>query len=665
MKLAVATCVLLSVASATEHKATMTPTQKVIQLMDKMKATGVAEMQAEKDQFAKYQDFCYSSLKNKERSAMELTEKISSLEANIEENTASESTLQTEIAQHNMKLDTATKDKEDRTAVRNKEAEDFGVVKKDYEDSIEAIGKAKTVLAKQSHTRAQAESLLQLGMDLHPKQATSALRAFLQDVSKQPAAAGYEFQSQGVVSMLDDLQSKFLKEKRDYEMEEQKKINSYDLVSTSLAHEIDQQTSHIAKKTGFRSSAMQELASDKAALEQAKTDKAADAKYSKDLKAECSQKEVDFSSRQKLRGEEIEAIEKATEIIKSRVSATDEKHMPGRFLQTGASALASLRSKKAPSKIQDAVSILEKKAVTLGSRTLSLIASQVASNAPEGATKGDAAIAKIKDMLTTLLAKLQKQAADETGKKGYCDKELAANKLTRVSKTDAKDTLTSEVEQLSTSVAKLTNENSELSADITQMVQAMGEANVLRLEDKKKNAQTIKEAEGAKKAVGEALVVLQDFYEKAGQATSLAQEEPGEKPETFDKPYTGMGGQSGGVMGMLQVIMEDFSRLVSATSSAESIASKEHQKFTEDNRIDKAEKDKTIEANKERIAEQTTMLEERKNDLKSTEVELEAANKYYRELHSQCLDSNKAAVEAEEQRREEIASLEEAKAALA
>ena len=32
-------------------------------------------------------------------------------------------------------------------------------------------------------------------------------------------------------------------------------------------------------------------------------------------------------------------------------------------------------------------------------------------------------------------------------------------------------------------------------------------------------------------------------------------------PETFDKAYKGMGGESGGVLGMLEVIQSDFSRL--------------------------------------------------------------------------------------------------------
>ena len=40
------------------------------------------------------------------------------------------------------------------------------------------------------------------------------------------------------------------------------------------------------------------------------------------------------------------------------------------------------------------------------------------------------------------------------------------------------------------------------------------------------------------------------FYEKAGEATAFVQE----KPEVFDEPYRGMQSESGGVLGMLEVI---------------------------------------------------------------------------------------------------------------
>ena len=44
------------------------------------------------------------------------------------------------------------------------------------------------------------------------------------------------------------------------------------------------------------------------------------------------------------------------------------------------------------------------------------------------------------------------------------------------------------------------------------------------------------------------------FYEKAGEATAFVQE-PADAPEIFDAPYQGMQSESGGVLGMLEVIV--------------------------------------------------------------------------------------------------------------
>ena len=40
------------------------------------------------------------------------------------------------------------------------------------------------------------------------------------------------------------------------------------------------------------------------------------------------------------------------------------------------------------------------------------------------------------------------------------------------------------------------------------------------------------------------------------------------QPEIFEGPYTGMGAESGGVVGMLEVIQSDFERLETETEAA-------------------------------------------------------------------------------------------------
>merc|ERR1719162_1551582 len=54
-----------------------------------------------------------------------------------------------------------------------------------------------------------------------------------------------------------------------------------------------------------------------------------DTKYLEDTIALCEQKTTDFNARQKLRGEELEAISKAIDIISSEtVAGTGEKYLP-------------------------------------------------------------------------------------------------------------------------------------------------------------------------------------------------------------------------------------------------------------------------------------------------------------------------------------------------
>merc|ERR1712130_57863 len=143
-------------------------------------------------------------------------------------------------------------------------------------------------------------------------------------------------------------------------------------------------------------------------------------------------------------------------------------------------------------------------------------------------------------------------------------------------------------------------------------------------EEKTKNTATVKDAQEAQTAVAQALTVLKEFYEKAGDATAFVQQQP-ESPEIFDKPYQGMGGESGGVVGMLEVIQSDFARLEADTSAAEATAQKEYDGFMTDSKVDKEAKSTDIEHKTAKKQDQNQALVVNKEDLEGTQKELEAA----------------------------------------
>merc|ERR1719352_2273655 len=127
--------------------------------------------------------------------------------------------------------------------------------------------------------------------------------------------------------------------------------------------------------------------------------------------------------------------------------------------------------------------------------------------------------------------------------------------------------------------------------------------------------------EGVQLAVAQALQVLKDFYAKAAEATALVQQSPAEDaPATFDKPYRGMGGSAGGVVGMIEVIASDFARLEAETNTAESEAAEQYQKFS-----DESSQDKAIEnMSKDRTTAESDLVDTKK-DLEATQAELDAA----------------------------------------
>merc|ERR1719201_1681757 len=100
-------------------------------------------------------------------------------------------------------------------------------------------------------------------------------------------------------------------------------------------------------------------------------------------------------------------------------------------------------------------------------------------------------------MIKDLIVRLMEEANEEAEHKGWCDTELSTNEQTRKEKTDAVETLHADIDELEASLAKLSEEITDLSKAIADLDEAMAKATKLRTEEKKKNAETIQDAEEA------------------------------------------------------------------------------------------------------------------------------------------------------------------------
>merc|ERR1719181_895506 len=260
-------------------------------------------------------------------------------------------------------------------------------------------------------------------MDLIPDHAKKTIDMFVQQSEEYdaedlaaPEANAYEFQSHGVVEMLDKLMDKFVDERANLEKNEANSKNAYALLMQNLKAEIVQAVKEKHGKSLSKSKKLEAKADEKGDRKSEQKLNKVDEHSLADLKAACEMKASDFQARQQLRTEEIEAIEKAIEIIAGgAVSGNANKHLPKLIQQR--TALGQLRSSSSSQMHQRVAEFLRAQAKATDSRVLSTVALRVAAD-PFG---------KVKKMIKDLVVRLMEEANEEAEHKGWCDTELSTN----------------------------------------------------------------------------------------------------------------------------------------------------------------------------------------------------------------------------------------------
>merc|ERR1719298_195342 len=158
-----------------------------------------------------------------------------------------------------------TADVKAATKVRMTEKAEYDATHKDYSESIDALERAIEVLKKQNYDRPQA-SFAQLTalqkMSLIPPEAQKAINLFLsQDreslAASAPEANAYEFQSAGIIEMLQKLLDKFIDERTALEKAEMNSKAASDMVIQDLTGQIEQNQAARDEKTETKAKKME------------------------------------------------------------------------------------------------------------------------------------------------------------------------------------------------------------------------------------------------------------------------------------------------------------------------------------------------------------------------------------------------------------------------
>merc|ERR1719313_1181670 len=255
--------------------------------------------------------------------------------------------------------------------------------------------------------------------------------------------------------------------------------HAYEMLSQDLNNSIAEASEDREEKAATKAKRLQQKADAEGDLTDTTTTRDDDAAYLSDLVGTCEQKGTDFLARQELRAEELEAVNKAIEIISSgAVSGAADEHLPG-LIQSG-SAFAQLRSgtmTPVQAKLQH---FLQDRASATNSRVLSALATHVGSDP----------LAKVKKMIKDLIIKLMEEANEEAEHKGWCDTELGTNAQTRKEKTQAVEMLHAEIDELTASIAQLNDDVDALNKAVLELDAAMQKATKMRQEEKAENVET-------------------------------------------------------------------------------------------------------------------------------------------------------------------------------
>merc|ERR1719454_919396 len=186
-----------------------------------------------------------------------------------------------------------------------------------------------------------------------------------------------------------------------------------------------------------------------------------------------------------------------------------------------------------------------------------------------------------------------------------------------------------------------------------------------REKQNKEFQETVADQRATQKLLAQALNVLKAFYEKkAKAAVFLQKQEPaGPPPPPGFETYKKNAG-AGGVMGLLQQIINDAKAMEAETIRAEEDAQKAYEDYVKDTNASIEEKNKDMVHKSEVKAKAEADLVQANADKDAVMLELEQLGNYKAVLHSSCDFIVKNFEIRQQARDEEIEALKQAKAIL-
>jgi len=660
--------VLLIFFAAFPAAAAENPLGAAISLMDDLTAKLEKEAAAATKAATEYAEWC------KEKST-DLGFDIETGVASKEDLEATISKMTANIAATSSKIDdlaaSISQDDADLTAaesVRAKEASAFKASEAELVDSIEVLSRAFTILEREmsknpaallqmdtSNVQAMIKSITAVvDAAAFPSSDQKKLVALVQAQSgadaddeelAPPAGAVYKTHSTTILDVIEDLKEKAESELSDLRKAEQSATHNFEMLKQSLTDSIEADDKRLADSKAAKAS----FAESKAAAEGdlAVTVKTLGEDKTTKLSTEetCAQVAADHAASMKGRSEELAAIAEAKTVLsETSAGAVGQSYS---FIQVATDTKSNSHALLANVEI---VNLVKKLARQHHSAALAQLASRIATIFRFGAQAGEDPFAKVKGLISDLIAKLQDEASAESSEKAFCDEEVA--------KTDAKKSelnaeiaaLTSKIDTASSKSTKLKGEVKELQAELADLAKSQAEATEMRQATHGDFVTAKADFELGLSGVRKALTVLRDYFGGAAFVQQPA------APVSYSKST----GKGSAIIEILEVVESDFAKNLATEEAEESDAAAAYEKGTQEYELTKATKEQDVKYKEKEYKALDKTVAETSADKETTSTELMSVMEYDAKLKERCVDKPETYESRKARRTAEIAGLKEA-----
>jgi len=620
------------------------PVSKVIDLMKEMKAT--LEKEAEEDE--KIYDamvcWCETGEKAKTKSVADGTHHDKMLTELIPELAARMAQLKVEIEQ--LKKETAENEKalSEATEIREKELAEFRTEEKNAVVTLTGLKNAIQTIGKNHGGAFNQEVLLQVRQLIsehakgHPEAGRLAASLLQRGSSKAPASGE-------IFGILKGMKESFEGNLASSKTEESEAAAEYKELKSAKEQELSAATQQIENKQVELADSGEKRVKSKEDLVDTRAQVKADTAFLMDLQQRCGTMDKQFADRTKMRQDEMKAVGEALSIL----TDDDAQDLMRRstFIQKSATSSKSLR--------QQVTKLLRSASKRFASSQLAMLAT---------ATQDDV-FAKIKEMVNQVIVQLKKEQADEVKQRDLCIEDLNTNEKELVDKNSQKKDLETMIEEFNLSIERLNQEIDAAKAEIVDTRKEMKLAEENREKENKVFQDTVMDQRATQQILAKALKKLKAFYDaKAAAAASMLQVQAAthrQAPPPAFAPYKKAGG-AGGVVGMMEMIIDESKGEEAEAVADESKAQKDYESFIKDST-------EAVAALEKSITDKTEAMEKAKGDFLRAESDLTSTNGDIADLesvgvslHSSCDFLLKNFEVRQSSRTQEMEALSEAKA---